>query len=73
MTGPESTELADALMLLRAERDIERQRLQADLDALGATAAESEPFLTTLDDVYRAASNTLFLIDNGAPPKPTMN
>ena len=33
MSGTESTELADALMLLRAERDMERQRLQADLDA----------------------------------------
>ncbi len=63
-------ELSDALVLLRADRDTERSRLQADLEIAGVSPEETEVWLTALDDIHRAAASTLFRIENGAPPKP---
>ena len=70
MNSAEPIELSNALTILRADRDVARQQLQADLEALGATPEETEIWLDALDNMHRAAASTLFRIENGAPPKP---
>ena len=70
MSGTEPVELTRALILLRADHDTARRLLEADLEALGATWEQAEPWLTALDDSHRAASIALFRIDTGGPPKP---
>ena len=70
MNSAEPVELAHALVLLRADHDMERSQLQADLKIAGISPEETEVWLTALDDIHRAAASTLFRIENGAPPKP---
>ena len=73
MNSAEPIELANALVLLRADRDTARRQLKADLEIAGALPEETEVWLTALDDMHRAAATTLFRIETGALPKLTVN